>query len=998
MEIEKLANMKNMTYPGGSGSASSFKVFYELMKKRISEILLVSSPYDAFIMEEDGRLAESIIHEYRGLNLTRPPRLTWVSTAQEAFNLLSQKQFDLVITMPHIEDVDPYIFCCEIKKNFPKLPVFLLSHGRQNILADPRYLDCKNIDKIFIWTGNTDLLLAMIKSWEDRMNVARDTKKADVRVIVVVEDSAIYYSSLLPILYKVIVLQTQAVMEDSLNEEDRILRMRARPKILLAENFEEAENLYRLFKPYLLGVLSDIRFPRNQEMDPEAGFSLLSMIKKESPDTFLLNFSSEESNRQRAEKIPAVFLNKNSPSLHSDIDAVFTHYLGFGDFVFRLPDEKEIARVSNLRAMEKILPTIPDESINYHAARNHFSTWLMARSEIQLASKLRPIRATDFPNVRELRELLILNLKERRKFRQRGVVTDFINGTFDPETDFLKVGKGSLGGKARGLAFVTTQLKENPNLQAKFPAIDIIVPKSFVISTEGFDSFIVENNLQDMSGINDQDAVIAKRFLKSRFSDWMIHHLKSFLKLIKYPLAVRSSSLLEDAQFQPFAGVYKTYMVPNNHPDLTVRLNQLMDAIRLVYASIYFKTPRSYAKSTLHRIEDEKMAVVIQQLIGSSHGDYFYPAISGVIQSYNFYPIAHLKSEEGIAHIALGLGKTVMEGANSLRFSPKYPEFLPQFSTVDDILKNSQRFFYALKLTDVPEKLGSSYTESAGRTLAHLEIDDFLNHTPVKQLSSTYIPEEHRIRDTAQGKGYRVLTFASILKYKSIPLPEILSDILDMGRKGMGSPVEIEFAVNLATEQRQKPQFALLQIRPMALNQQNMEVVITEKEIADAFCFSTMALGNGIFHDIADILYVKPDSFDPAHTTEIALEIGKVNRQIINQNRKYILIGPGRWGSADRWLGIPVKWNDISGIGAIIEARSDKLHAEPSQGTHFFQNITSLGISYITISKNKRDFIDWDRLNSLPFESETAYLKHIRLETPLTIKIDGKKSWSVLLK
>ena len=988
--------MENMTYPGGTDT--SFKVFYELMKKRISEILLVSSPYDAFIMEEDGRLAERIIHEYRGLNLTRPPRLTWVSTALEAFKLLSQKQFDLVITMPNIEDVDPYIFCCEIKKNFPKLPVFLLSHGRQNILTDPRYLDRNIIDKIFIWIGNTDLLLAMIKSWEDKMNVARDTKKANVRVIVLVEDSAISYSSLLPMLYKVIVSQTQAVMEDSLNEEDRILRMRARPKILLAENFEEAENLYRLFKPYLLGVLSDIRFPRNQEMDPEAGFSLLSMIKKETPDIFILNLSSEESNRQRAEKIPAVFLNKNSPSLHTDINAVFTHHLGFGDFVFKLPDGKEISRASNLRTMEKILSTIPDESINYHAVRNHFSTWLMARSEIQLASKLRPIRATDFPSIRELKELLIFNLHERRKFRQRGVVTDFINGTFDPETDFLKVGKGSLGGKARGLAFVTTQLKENPKLQKKFPEVDIIVPKSFVISTEGFDAFVVENKLQDLSNIDDHDAVIARRFLRSRFPDWMIHHLKSFLEQINYPLAVRSSSLLEDAQFQPFAGVYKTYMIPNNHPDPTVRLNQLMDAIRLVYASIYFKTPRSYAKSTLHRIEDEKMAVVIQQLIGTSHGDHFYPAISGVVQSYNFYPISHLKSEEGIAHIALGLGKTVMEGANSLRFSPKYPEFLPQFSTVDDVLKNSQRFFYALKLTDVPEKFGSSFLKSADKTLAHLEIDDFLDHTPVKQLSSTYLPEEHRIRDTVQGKGYPVLTFASILKYKSIPLPEILSGILDMGRKGMGSPVEIEFAVTLPTKQGQKPQFALLQIRPMALNQQNKEVVISEKEIADSFCFSTLALGNGTFRDIADILYVKPDSFDPAHTTEIASDIGKINQQIINQNRKYILIGPGRWGSADRWLGIPVNWNDISGIGAIIEARSDKLHADPSQGTHFFQNITSLGISYITISKKEMDFIDWDWLNSLPQESETTYLKHVRLETPLTIKIDGKKSWAVLLK
>lgn len=970
----------------------SFKVFHELMAQKVTDILLVSSPYEAFIMEEEGRLAERIIHEYRGLNLSRPPMLTWVSSAREALDALSQKKFDLVITMPQVDEINAYVLGKQIKATHPDLPVYLMIQDTSKHLLDRKNTDHKSIDRQYVWYGNSDLLLAVIKNLEDRMNVAYDTQRARVRVIILVEDSPIYCSTLLPMLYKEIVTQTQAVMEESVNDEHRILRMRARPKILVAENYEEALDLYQQYRPFLLSVLSDVRFPKNGQMDDRAGFDLLCRIRQDDPDLPLLNLSSEESNRQQAREISVMFLNKNSPTLHSEIRGFFMNYLGFGDFIFRLPIGREIARASNLRQMETILPSIPDESIYYHGQRNHFSSWLMARSEVMLASKLKPVKVSDFLNAGELKKYLINCIHERRKGRQKGIITALVTGSYDPDADFVKVGKGSLGGKARGLAFISTQLKENPQLQKKYKNVEIQVPKSLVLSTEGFDSFISENDLKQLATSNRSDEEIAKLFLAAQFPAWLHTDLELFVQHARYPLAVRSSSLLEDAQFQPFAGVYKTYMLPNNHPDPATRLERLIMAIKMVYASTYYESPRSYAQSTFHRLEDEKMAVVIQQLTGSDYGDFYYPAISGVAQSYNFYPISHLKSEEGIAHIALGLGKTVVEGGVSLRFSPRFPQFLPQFSTVDDILKNSQRFFYVLKLKDFPQDISAD--EDA--TLQKLEIDDVKEHPPVKHLTSSYSAQDHRIRDGARNAEYPVLTFANVLKYQSFPLAEILTDVLKIGRKGMGCPVEIEFAVNLPLNGEAKPSFDLLQIRPLGIRQHHLDVGISQEDIDAAVCYSTTALGNGCLEEIADIVYVNPDTFDPARTVEIATEIGRINKQLVHQNRKYLLIGPGRWGSADRWLGIPVTWHDISGVGAMIEAATDDLKADPSQGSHFFQNITSLGIGYLTISQNSSDFINWHWLQSLPTTEATTYLTHVKLDQPLTIKIEGKKSQAVI--
>jgi len=969
----------------------SFKVFHELMTWKVRNILLVSSPYDAFIMEEDGRLAGRIIDEYRGLNLSRPPRLSWVSTAEEALKALSRETYDIVITMPRLDGMAPYELGRKIKQTTPKLPVFLLTHSTAPVFAHPDWPEQGVFDKVYVWSGNTDILLALIKSVEDRMNVESDTRDALVRVIILVEDSPIHASSIIPLLYKEIVSQTQRVMEESINEEHRLLRMRARPKILVAETYEEAVALYRRFTPYLLCVISDVRFSRNGKMDDQAGIRLLSMIKRENPNIALLNLSSEEKNRRHAQDLSIGFINKNAVTLLEEIRRFFIDHLGFGDFIFRLPTGEIVGRAENLRAMETALPDIPSESLYFHGMRNDFSIWLMARAEVQLASELRPVKVTDFTDEKDLRGYLISCIQNRRKGQQRGHIIDFTDDEFDPDNDFTKVGKGSMGGKARSLAFISSLLKENPGLQESFPGLDIRIPKTLAITTEGFDTFLEDSGLHDLPFDTLTDEAITDRFLEAPLPGWLTRKLEIFLSNTHYPLAVRSSSLLEDAQFQPFAGIYQTHMIPNNEPDAAIRLERLAHAIKRVYASTFLAAPRAYANGTIHRIEEEKMAVIVQQIVGTRYDHYFYPALSGMVQSYNFYAISHLAPEDGVAHIAVGLGKTVVEGGASLRFSPAHPQFLPGFSTVEEILENSQRRFYALDMTDRGES-----------PLSLLDIDTVRDHPPIRLMSSTYIVDEHRIRDAGPSNGHPVLTFAAILKYDMIPLPALLRELLTLGKKGLGAPVEIEFAVTLADgwtgDKESKPSFSLLQIRPMAYGCIQTDVEVLPEDVKNAFCYSTMAMGNGCQGDSDRIVFVKPESFDPSQTLQIADEIGKINQQLKGQNRKYLLIGPGRWGSADRWLGIPVKWHDISQATIIVETTAKNLQAVPSQGTHFFHNITSMGTSYLTVGPNKKDFVDWGWLQGLPVEEETAYVRLVRCLSPFTVKIDGKASRAVLLK
>ena len=974
---------------------SHFKIFHELMATKVKEILLVSSPYDAFIIEEDGSLASRIINEYSGLNLSHPPRVSRAATASEALDLLVRKPFDLVITTPHVEQMDGFSLSIEIKRRRHGLPVILLAHTVRGIYPLPENRDCRGIDRIFIWSGNSDLLLALIKNAEDHLNVAFDTGKAQVRVLILVEDSPVYYSSFLPLIYKEVVRQTQAVLGVGLNEEHRLLRMRSRPKILLATNYEEAFRLYHCYKPYVMGIISDTRIPRDGCLAEDAGFELLRQIRGEIPDLPLLLLSSEPENRRRAELIPARFLDKNSPDLLHELHAFFLKDLGFGHFIFRSPDGQEIARAEDLRSLQSLLPRIPESSLWYHARRNHFSKWIMSRSEITLASKFREVQASDFKTAEEMRRYILSNIQEMRKWQQKGVVAQFKAHSFDAEVmDFVKIGIGSIGGKARGLAFMAALLQQNPSIYEKYAEINIRIPKTLVISTDGFEAFVHANNLRHFAFEDVPDPVVRDHFLQARMPDWLESDLAVFLSQVCHPLSVRSSSLLEDAQFQPYAGLYETVMIPNNHEQLATRLEHLITAIKLVYASTYYQGPKAFARSTANKPQEEAMAVIIQELAGDPHGDHFYPAISGVAQSHNFYPVASMKPEEGIAHIALGLGKTVVEGEKTLRFAPRHPNILPQFSSVESTLKNSQRHFYALRIKNYAPAL--NFDRFGNLDKRH--VDDADGEFPVMTLASTYVHDEHRIRDNTGIAGARVLTFAAVLKYGLFPLPELLTHLLELARKGLGCPVEIEFSVNLCAETPAKSEFCFLQIRPMVACEDRFEVQIDERDRQQAFCVSNQALGNGKTEDMVDIVYVKPEAFKSESTVQMAAEIGQFNARLVAAQRRYLLAGPGRWGSSDRWLGIPVQWQHISAVGAIVEVRNAALNAEPSQGSHFFQNITSQGIPYATVAEGAQDFIDWGWLASIPVVDETTFVRHVRLERPLILKIDGRRSCGVMVK
>jgi len=965
-----------------------FKIFHELMSIKVREILLVSSLYDAFIMEEDGSLASRIINEYRGLNLSLPPRITRTDSAHEALSLLSQSKFDMVITMPRLGEMDAFVLGLKIKQISPDLPVILLSHSIRGIYPLPPEKDTTGIDKIYIWSGNSDLLLALVKNTEDRLNIDHDTQKAMVRVLVLVEDSPVYYSTLLPLIYKEIVRQTQAVLGIGLNEEHLLLRMRSRPKILLAVNYEEALDLVQKYKYYLFGMISDTRFPREGNLDNYAGSSLLTQVRKEIPDLPLLLMSSDPNNRRVSERISAAFLDKNSSDMLSGLHDFFLGYLGFGDFVFRMPDGKEIDRASDLHSLELKVSSIPDESLIYHASRNHFSSWLMARSEIALASTFRKVQASEFGSIQDIRDYLASHIRALRKIQQKGVVAQFKSHNFDAEImDFLKTGDGSLGGKARGLAFMSALLQQNLKILQKYDKITIRIPQTLVITTQGFESFIQQNNLQFCAKSEFPDEHVRNLFLNARMPDWITRDLQAFLHQVHFPLSVRSSSLLEDAHYQPYAGLYHTYMIPNNHPDVNVRIEQLVTAVKLVYASTYYENPRSFTRHTMHQSQEDTMAVIIQQIAGEPYGDYYYPAISGLAQSYNFYPFSPMRSSDGIARIALGFGKTVVEGEQSLCFCPGFPHVLPQFSTVNDILANAQRSFYALNVRDYPDGLmfqSRSNLEKRGLEEAETEF-------PVQLLASAYIQDEDRIRDSGYISGPKVLTFASILKYKLFPLPELLKDVLEIGQRSLGCQVEIEFSVNLGSASSPKSDFYFLQMRPMAVDDNSCNIHITPKDEQRAICLSHHSLGCSRPESISDIIYVRPENFKPEAMLQMAEEIGRINSTMTRENRSFLLIGPGRWGSADRWLGIPVQWRHISGVGAIIELQGGNLNAAPSQGSHFFQNITSLGIPYITIA-NEADRIDWTWIQAQPVIQETAFVRHVRLHSPLTIKIDSNKS------
>lgn len=976
-----------------------FKIFHELMRRKIREILFVSSPYDAWVMEKDRGLSEAIVLEYRGLNLSHPPRLNWVASVDEAAAALEEKSFDLIITMTQVSDQHFLELHKQIKRLSPRTPIVRLYHR-----APDRLVSCEGEDTLFtpdrtfMWSGDTKLLLATVKSIEDQLNAKQDTSLAAIRVIIFVEDSPEYLSSLLPLLYQELVSQTQEVMEEGLNHEHRMLAMRARPKILLAHNYEAALELFESFEPYVLGVISDVRYPREGELDGEAGIRLLRKIHKKRFDIPLLLVSSEGQNAAKAETIPAAFVNKNSQTLHEEVHAFFLDRLGFGPFKFRNPEGKTIAMASNLLGLENGMRQLQDQIFYQHWISNDFSRWLFTRAETMLATELRAVTAEDFDNdLTKMRNYLHQRIRTHRTQRQKGVLVDFESGDFAVDSDFIKIGDGSLGGKARGLAFFSSWLYQQTSLKIKFGQVDICIPQTLIITTECFENYLNDNNLDEITKQNLDNESIAEHFLKAEFPDQTRKQLKIFLQHVCEPLAVRSSSLLEDAKFRAYAGLYKTYMLSNNNDSLDYRLTELLKAIKLVYASTYYREPKLFSARVGNRTEEEKMAVIIQRVVGEKEGDYFYPAISGVAQSYNYYPFAILQPEDGVATIALGLGKTVTEGGKCLRFSPRHPEILPQLSTVDDTLKNSQNHFFALRMdTEVPS-FDKSWVEDS-LNLANRNISDAVTEYPVSALASFYDAQEHRIRESFDLQKSPVMTFSSILKYKSIPLAEMLQEILAAGHQGMGGPVEIEFSLNFSGDDTQKPQLAILQIRPMGAHEELMTVDIDLQDTSNYFCVSHGALGNTINEEMRDVVFIKPDAFDPARTVDIAKEVALCNAELNKSGNKYLLIGPGRWGSADRWLGIPVSWGDICGVGAIIETFHPRINAEPSQGSHFFHNITSLGINYLAVEKNQRDKLDWNWVQSLKIVKQTDFIVHACREKPITLKVDGRRSLGVLYR
>lgn len=971
----------------------NFRLFLELMAYKVQEILLVSSPYDAFIIEEDASLASRIINEYRGLNLSRPPRVTRTSSGHEALSILDRKAFDLVITTPHLDDFDAFSLGRAVKRKNPEVPVYLLAHSTRGLDSGAEKITLEGVDRMFLWLGNSDLLLAIIKNTEDFRNVDFDTRKAMVRVLILVEDSPLYYSSLLPFLYRVVVQQTQAVLERGLNEEHKLLTMRARPKILLARNYDEARVLIETYRPYILGIISDTRYPMGGAMKEDAGTVLLSQVRKEMPYLPMLLMSTEGENRGKAFGIPAVFADKNAPSFLGDIHDFFLTHLGFGDFVFRTPEGAEIGRASNLRELEETIASVPGESLVYHAERNHFSSWIMARSEITIASLIRDKAMSEFSGAEDIRNYITSEIHELRRWRQKGIVTGFHIREYDPDIiDFAKIGSGSMGGKARGLAFLSEMLHKSPDFRSGYPGVSIEIPKTLIVSIDGFESFVKHNRLEEYLAGGVPDEEIAKAFLAAEIPQWLAENLQGFLAKVDCPLAVRSSSLLQDAHFNPFVGLYETYMIPNNHRDPAVRMRHLEAAIKLVYASTCFAAPRTFAKSTKEQPGGDAMAVMIQQIAGERYGDYFYPSLSGVARSHNFYAVPPMKPEDGIAFLSLGFGKSGEEGG-ALRLCPRYPAVLPQFSTVDDIVKNAQRFFYALRIngcTETPDF----------RDYCNLEkrkVNDAKEEPPVQILSSTYRSDDNTIVDSGYAPGPKLVTFAQVLTHGLMPLPEILIEFLEKVRTGLGCPAEIEFAVVIHPDGRDT-RFFPLQVRPMVSDEESLEITVVPEDIKGAFCYSTHALGNGRREDIWDIVYVKSRDFKIECTVQISDEISRINNSLAKDQRPCLLIGPGRWGSSDCWLGIPVRWQQISQAAVIVELRNRLIRADDSRGYHFLRHLTSQGVPYITVTEGTEEFVDWQWLDSLPAFQETSFVRHVRMAQALTIKIDGKKSHCVCIK
>ena len=977
--------------------SSRVKRFQKLMRYKIREILLVSSIYDNYLFEEDGRLYELIREEYQALNLSFAPELIHSATGEEALEMLtSENTFDLIITTLHIEDMHVIKFAQMVRQSGINLPIVLLAYDNRERKDLTTNYDTSIFERIFIWSGDYRLLIAIVKYIEDRVNVDGDTKNIGVQSIIVVEDNIKFYSSYLPIIYTEVFKQSQKLVREGVNLTHKFLRMRARPKILLCTTYEEAWAYYEKYQEYVLGLILDINFKHHGVKDPEAGIKFARTVRAQHDDIPILLQSSDARFKDKAFQTGASFLHKYSRRLLHELRDFMLQNFGFGDFVFLNNDGKEVFRAADLSQLEEALKFIPDESLVYHASRNHFSKWLKARTEFYLAHKLRPHKVTDFKSVQGLRDRLLISLQEYRKIQQSGIILDFKKQTFDPKNSFARIGGGSLGGKARGLGFINT-LIINYKISHRFDDVEISVPSGIVIGTDVFDKFIIDNKLDQLDLLDIEDLDITQKFVDSQnFPVEIINKLREFLEITHCPLAVRSSSLLEDSQFLPFAGVYETYMIPNSNENIDVRLDELLQSIKSVYASTFHRRAKDYIKSASYGLEEEKMAVVVQRLVGAKREERFYPDFAGVAKSYNFYPIAPQRSTDGIANVALGLGKTVVEGGNAIRFCPKYPKHMLQFFSTKETLKNAQQSFYALdlngKLDHHPDSIEDPLVKS-------FDLSDSEKDGTLSFVGSTYSPENEGIFDGISRNGIRVVTFAPILKHKIFPLPEILDLLLDFGSWGMGTPVEIEFAVNLNVAPGERKEFAMLQMRPMVLSRENEELTIGEVKPEDTICHSNHVLGNGAINGIYDVVVVDKHKFERGKSKEVALEVSKINTKLVAERRPYLLLGVGRWGSLDHWLGIPVTWDQISRAAAIVESGFKDFSVAPSQGSHFFQNLTSFRVGYFTVnSTDDASFIDWDWLSKQPAIEELNFTRHLRFDNPISIRMNGQENRGVILK
>ena len=971
-----------------------------LMEKRIKKVLMICSSYDAYTLEEDGQIEVQLYREYVDLNISNPPTFTWVTTTDQARELLmAGNTFDLIINMYNAGDTNVFNLSGYLKENGIFTPVVLLTNFSKEVFKRLQMEDRTAVDYIFSWNGNTDLILAIIKLIEDKMNADNDIITAGVQCILLVEDSIRYYSTYLPAIYKLVLQQSAEFLKEALNEQQQKMRKRARPKILLATNFEEAEELYRKYRNNILGVISDIGFTMHRnapcsEENLEAGLILARMIKEDNPYVPVLLQSSQESLRSKAEEIGCGFLVKYSVTLLLELSEYIKEEFVFGDFVFRDLNSGEILGIAkDLKSMQIILNEIPDDVLYYHASRNRISKWLFSRGLFLLAREIKVLGSKDFDSIDEIRQTIIRKFKDYRMLIGQGVVAKFNTDTYNKYMWYAKIGEGSLGGKARGLAFVNSLLQKY-NMLTKYEGMKVMIPRSLVVATDYFDMFIQNNGLQYVINSKISDTELLSEFVSSRLPEDLSIKLRAYLETVTKPLAVRSSSKLEDSHFQPFAGIYSTYMIPvTENKDQMLRL--LEKAIKSVYASVFFAASRSYIHTTANMLGEEKMAVVIQDICGTEDQGYFFPTMSGVARSLNHYPISDEKPEDGIVNMAFGLGKLIVEGGQGLRFSPKHPSKILQLSTPKLALRDTQNIMYALNLE--PEKFKTSIDE--GINIQKFTIPQAGKFRNIKYVSSSWDMHNDRIiHNSFEDTGYRIITFANILQFNKYPVAQIIRDLLEICEEELRSPVEIEFAVNLDVPKGKDAIFNVLQVRPIANYQENKDTrEITQSDIADALIYTPLALGPGHIENITDLIYVKSASFDKSQTEEMVKEISALNAKIKERGGSYILVGPGRWGSSDPWLGVPVQWNDISEAKVIVETALKYFQIEPSQGTHFFQNITSLGVGYMTVNEfSGEGFFKEETLDQLPAEYESTFIRHIPLDSSPSIYINGKEGKGIV--